>query len=230
VSGSAAAEPSLDKVSERRQLPLLWGIFFEADHLPMHRLRHLQDLQALPDYFRKVKDPHVTLAYAGSLASSRASLLDGAVVTGVAETALAKRHGISVEAFRRHSEDCQLWSGREVEVSISQLVQGTDGLVAAVTLPEDLPCIDKHPHMMLARSPQVGADYAAALLRTAGKSEDLTDAERRLPCLVQNLGPPVLMLRGVVRPVWGHGGFHPVLPGRSRPARSWQTAGRGRKR
>ncbi|CAE8696489.1 unnamed protein product, partial [Polarella glacialis] len=130
VSGSAAAEPSLDKVSERRQLPLLWGVFFE------NRLRHLQDLQALPDYFRKVKDPHVTLAYAGSLASSRASLLDGAVVTGVAETALAKRHGISVEAFRRHSEDCQLWSGREVEVSISQLVQGTDGLVSAVTLPE----------------------------------------------------------------------------------------------
>merc|ERR1712232_127354 len=141
----------------------------------------------MPEYFKNVHDKHVTLLYAGGAAT---------------EDSASRRAGISVHDFAHYRSECERCSGQKVQVVLDRVVQDAEMTCVTVVIPKGLVCVNEHPHITLAHSPQVGPVYANMLLKRTEGGEDATGV------LIQRLGrergPPTLCLQGVVRPFWGY--------------------------
>lgn len=184
------SEPSMGAWTSAH-LPAYWAICFEETI----RSRELweQLCRGMPKYFKHVGDKHITLLYAGLAPTDELA---------------AKKSQLSVHEFLRCRLECERWSGREVEVTLTHYVQDADAACVAVSLPEGLVCASGHPHITLAHSPQVGPAHSNLLLKRSSASSKASGLVQRA------LGPPLPLLRGWVRPCWG---TRRAAPARHRP-------------
>lgn len=169
LASAMELERELTGTAERgrpRRLPLYWGVFFGGPtaQATLDRLR--RDMHA---GFKRVRDEHVTLLFAGRAESAEAA---------------AQKQALPLAEFEQVQARCEELVGSQVKVSLQELVMDDDALCVTAA-PQGAPCANRFPHVTLGHSERVGPVYSNELLAKAALDsgvvrQGLVDK----PCLV----------------------------------------------
>mmetsp|Transcript_96327 Transcript_96327/g.210661 ORF Transcript_96327/g.210661 Transcript_96327/m.210661 type:complete len:234 (+) Transcript_96327:145-846(+) len=160
-------------------LPLYWGIFFDKNEALAKVVEDCS--RSFPSYFRKVPDCHVTLLFAGAARSNEAA---------------AKLSSMQLEEFVRLRSACTQLEGRSVEVELLSMAKDADLACFSVQLPEGVPFGNRHPHITVAHSPQVGPVHSNTLL---GRLHERARASNESKVVGDRLCTPSLKIVGTVQ-------------------------------
>eukprot|EP00931_Biecheleriopsis_adriatica_P051674 TRINITY_DN30000_c0_g1_i1.p1 TRINITY_DN30000_c0_g1~~TRINITY_DN30000_c0_g1_i1.p1 ORF type:complete len:310 (-),score=73.89 TRINITY_DN30000_c0_g1_i1:204-1133(-) len=148
------AQELTGKQSEK-PLPLFWRI-----DLP-EVTKVLSQRGVLPSTFLPVVRPHVTLLYLGG---------------GIPEDRAAARAGLSRSQFQAAKATLERLKGQTLSVKMTEIIIEENVACAVVSLPADLPCGSKVPHVTLGTKHGVPAKFANEVLEEvkAGRKEGVT--------------------------------------------------------
>eukprot|EP00440_Ansanella_granifera_P021199 gb/GFBE01023015.1/.p1 GENE.gb/GFBE01023015.1/~~gb/GFBE01023015.1/.p1 ORF type:complete len:310 (+),score=78.93 gb/GFBE01023015.1/:1-930(+) len=155
AAGREAPASQTPQRSSDKPLPLFWRV-----DVP-EVTKVLTQRGVLPSSFLPVVRPHVTLLYMGG---------------DLPEERAASRAGLSITQFRSAKMALERLKGKQVTVKMTEIIIEENVACAVVSLPADVPCGGKVPHITLGTRYGVPARHANDVLEEvkAGRKEGVT--------------------------------------------------------